>query len=396
MLPLESLAGRIVDADSHLMLFSGTAKEILGDGPGGGPWQSRRGGGSIVEEIRQMMIDEGLDPDGPGEALVARREASRNDPWAVKLWGAHGAQLAADRVDALDRMGIDRQLVFSQFMESPLNTPGREAQAAVARYNDYVLDWAKAGRGRLLPVCLINSHDRLAALKEVRRVLDGGATGVQLSGILPPASISPAAAEWEPLWAMLADSGVPALFHYGGTGGGSELAIHESWYRAANESLRPPGDDPDADDFHAAPFIWMTAHVYAEITLTFLVLGGVLERHPGLRIGVVESGGSWVAPWCARMDNLATTTSRYLGRTLSLRPSEYVRRQVRVAPFPFEPVASWIERSGLEEVYVFSTDYPHVEGGVRPVDAFYPALARLGPEVTERFFVTNGLSLTVA
>ena len=389
----DNLRGRMVDTDSHLMLFPTTAAEILGPGPGGQAWQSRRGGWSIVDEIRQMVVDEGLDPSGDGTALVSRREQAKDDPWAVKLWGAHGAQVAADRVDALDRMGIDRQLVFSQFMESPLNTPGPEARAAITRYNDYVLDWAKEGRGRVLPVCLLNMHDRDAALAEARRVLDGGATGIQVSGILPPAGVSPAGPEWGPLWAMLSDAGVPALVHYGGTGGGSDPLIHTSWYAAANQGLRPPASDPDAEDFHAPPFIWMTAHLYAEITLTFLILGGVFERHPGLRFGVVESGASWVASWCDRMDTLAATTSRYLSRTLSLKPSEYVRRQVRVAPFPFEPVASWIERSGFEEVYVFSTDFPHEEGGVNPVESFSRDLAPLGPAVAERFFVINGADL---
>jgi predicted TIM-barrel fold metal-dependent hydrolase len=137
----------------------------------------------------------------------------------------------------------------------------------------------------------------------------------------------------------------------------------------------------------------MTSHLFAEIMLTFLVLGGVFERHPRLRVGVVESGASWVASWCDRMDTLAATTSQYLSRQLSLKPSEYVRRQVRVAPFFFEPVASWIERSGLEEVYLFSTDFPHEEGSVGPFESFYAALAPLGPSVTEKFFVTNAEDL---
>jgi len=388
----DALRGRLVDLDSHLMLFPGTAEEILGPGPGGGVWQSRRGGWSTVDEIRQMVLDEGLDPSGDGSALVDRRDQARDDVWGVKLWGAHGAQVAADRVDAIEKMGIGHQLVFSQFMEAPLNMAGPEALGAVRRYNDYVLDWAKDGAGRILPVCLINTHDVDKALVEARRILDGGGSGVQLSGLLPPAGFSPAAPEWDPLWAMLSEAGVPALLHYG-SAAGADFTIHPDWYTAANRTLRPPPGDPDEGNFHAPPFIWMTAHIYAELTLTSMVLGGVFERHPGLRFGVVESGGSWVASWCDRMDNLAVTTSRYLGRHLPMRPSEYVRRQVRVAPFPFEPVGAWIERSGLEEVYCFSTDYPHEEGGVDPVSGFLASVAPLGPAVAERFFVSNGAEL---
>ncbi|HET7488886.1 MAG TPA: amidohydrolase family protein [Acidimicrobiales bacterium] len=394
MLP-DHIRGRMVDLDSHLMLFPREAEAILGPGPGGGVWQSRRGGWSTVDEIRQMVEDEGLDPSGDGSQLARRRDEARDDVWQVKLWGAHGAQIAGDRVDAVEKMGIGHQFVFSQFMEGPLNAACPEALAAVTRYNDYVLDWARDGAGRLVPVCVVNTHDRSAALDETRRALDGGAGGIHLSGILPPAGLSPAAPEWDPLWAMLGEAGVPALLHYGSSAGAA-FTINTDWFTAAHRSLKPPPGDPDEGNFHAPPFIWMTAHYYAELTLTHMVLGGVFERHPGLRFGVVESGGSWVASWCDRMDNLAVTTSSFLSRTLSLKPSEYVRRQIRVAPFPFEPVGTWIERSGLSEVYVFSTDYPHEEGGVAPVPRFLASLEPLGPEVVERFFVTNGADLLPA
>ena len=56
-------------------------------------------------------------------------------------------------------------------------------------------------------------------------------------------------------------------------------------------------------------------------------------------------------------------------RQLALRPSEYVRRQIRVTPYPTEPVGWIIEQAG-EEVCLFSSDYPHVEGGRNPIKRF--------------------------
>lgn len=367
-------------------------QEILGPGPGGAPWRDRAGNRSVVAEIEDLIAAEGLDPSGEGDALEARRQQARRDVWGVRLWGAHGAQIAADRIDALDLMGIERQLIFAQFMESPLNADCPEGAEAVRRYNDYLLDWCKGGEDRLLSACLLNTYDRDIALAEAERVLERGAAGLQLPGILPPAGLGPCAPEWSPLWAMLSDAGVPALLHYGGSGGYDTL-IHESWYRAAWRSLVPPADDPDVDVIHAPPFIWMTSHLFAEITLTFMVLGGVFERYPDLRFGVIESGASWVASWCDRMDTVATTTSRYISRQLPLKPSEYVRRQVRVTPFNFEPVGDMMERGGLQEVYAFSTDYPHIEGGVDPMHSFHASVAPLGDGAVERFFVTNASDL---
>jgi hypothetical protein len=80
---------------------------------------------------------------------------------------------------------------------------------------------------------------------------------------------------------------------------------------------------------------------------------------------------------------------RYKG-VLSKKPSEYIQRNVRVSPFNFEPVDQWIERFPyLQDVYCFSTDYPHYEGGKEPIKVMAERLQRLGSDVMEKFFVTN-------
>jgi hypothetical protein len=59
-------------------------------------------------------------------------------------------------------------------------------------------------------------------------------------------------------------------------------------------------------------------------------------------------------------------------------------------PFVFEPVHVYLDRYDIADVLCFSTDYPHVEGGSDPLAAFGARLAGFGPEVVEKFFVTNG------
>jgi predicted TIM-barrel fold metal-dependent hydrolase len=189
----------------------------------------------------------------------------------------------------------------------------------------------------------------------------------------------------------LADAGVPATFH-GGTNPDEMQIISPAW-RSIAPTLRPPAGDADAGNIHAFPFIWTTAHLPAEVALTFMVLGGVFERHPRLRFAVIELGASWVAPWCARMDTIATASCSYLARHLSQAPSQYVRRQVRVTPFFFEPIGEWIRRDGLGEVYVFSTDYPHIEGGDDPIGRFLGSLDQVDDSIIEQFFVGNAAEL---
>src|SRR3546814_1432134 len=86
-----------------------------------------------------------------------------------------------------------------------------------------------------------------------------------------------------------------------------------------------------------------------------MVLDGVFERHPDLRCGVIEMGASWVPSLMRRLDYAAKSFARtepMLGE-LSMKPSEYVRRQVRVTPFPGEDVAELISISS-PEIFLFS------------------------------------------
>jgi hypothetical protein len=77
-------------------------------------------------------------------------------------------------------------------------------------------------------------------------------------------------------------------------------------------------------------------------------------------------------------------------RGLSKRPTEYVAEQVRVTPFFFEPVDTYLERHPeLVDVYCYSSDYPHSEGGPHAMQGFYDRLAPFGDDVLGKFFRTN-------
>jgi predicted TIM-barrel fold metal-dependent hydrolase len=124
-----------------------------------------------------------------------------------------------------------------------------------------------------------------------------------------------------------------------------------------------------------------------------MVLGGVFERHPQLRYGAIEVGSNWLAPLAENLDMWAVHYEKRLSSLLSMKPSEYIARNVRVCPFNiglFEPVWEHLERyPNLQDCYCYSTDYPHTEGGVDIARKFYEKVAPLGDEVVEKFFVKN-------
>jgi predicted TIM-barrel fold metal-dependent hydrolase len=75
-------------------------------------------------------------------------------------------------------------------------------------------------------------------------------------------------------------------------------------------------------------------------------------------------------------------------QALSLRPSEYVQRQVRATPYPTEDVGWIIEQAG-RDVCMFSSDYPHVEGGRKPLERFETSLGDAPEGVRDAFYRAN-------
>ena len=115
-------------------------------------------------------------------------------------------------------------------------------------------------------------------------------------------------------------------------------------------------------------------------TLATLIFDGVLDRFPGLRFGVIEqgAGAALVAPDGVGVRRVSHWHQDRL-QALALRPTDYVHRQVRFTPYPTEDVG-WIVEQGGPDLVMFSSDYPHVEGGRKPIERFEASLGDSGPD----------------
>ncbi|MGI8756015.1 MAG: amidohydrolase family protein, partial [Acidimicrobiales bacterium] len=98
--------------------------------------------------------------------------------------------------------------------------------------------------------------------------------------------------------------------------------------------------------------------------------------------------------WTRQMESAFDAFARHEDRlqNLSLRPTDYVNRQMRFTPYPTEDVGWIIEQSG-PDVCLFSSDYPHVEGGRRPIERFEASLGDAPEPVRQRFYCDNFLDL---
>ena len=121
-----------------------------------------------------------------------------------------------------------------------------------------------------------------------------------------------------------------------------------------------------------------------------LALDGVLERHRHLRGGVIELGAGWVPDMIRRLDHAAAIWVRsepHLAE-MTRTPGEQIREQLRFTPYAFEDVGQMVSES-FPELYLFSSDYSHAEGGRDPVGRFEQSTASLSRKDKELFFFRN-------
>jgi predicted TIM-barrel fold metal-dependent hydrolase len=153
---------------------------------------------------------------------------------------------------------------------------------------------------------------------------------------------------FEPVWTALEELGMPMAFHPAGLWdmpGTSQAMAHLM-----------------ADGTHHALILFFDDY----LTLSNLVYAGVLERHPGLRIAILECGGGWIAHWMDRLDEFTESYGWQLGH-LGLKPSEYFRRQCFVSFDPGERTMGALGRFAGVETMIWASDFPHS-------DAKYPGV----------------------
>lgn len=368
----------VFDADSHLMEIS--------------EWLPTYADPRVRDRLRPL----GLDKAGAGAAelmssLPALWAHQRDQDVTAdvlagpKGWKAPGALDADVRARVLDALGISAQLVFPTFSLAQFTgSDDPELLYGGSRaLNRAMVDFCRHDP-RLKAVGFLPLQAPALAARELDRALDEGVAALWIPSDAP-GDFSPAHVDVEPVWARLAEAGVPFVLH---VGGGKLLpkAFHNNG-RPRPADWLGGGENLRAKDF---PVV----HHSPERFLACLALDRVFERHPELRAGAIELGASWVPGLLRNVDHAFRSFSRSEPdlKALPMLPSDYLRRQVRFTPFSFEDTGWLIEQCG-PELFMFSTDYPHPEGGRRPFERFRAELDPFDEVTQERFFWLNGAEL---
>ncbi len=304
-----------------------------------------------------------------------------------KDYEALGAFIREDRPRALDLLGFKSQLVFTTWCLSNFGLDESEdldlAYACADAHNRMMTDFCSVDR-RFLPTAYVPLADFERAKKAARTAIDGGARALMIPSRCPKGH-SPSHIAFDPVWRMAEEAGIPVTFHVGG-----EEKLNPDYFTNGMPKVR---DFHGGEENFTSVSYMMIPHSVM-LSLAAMILDGVLDRFPKLKVGAIELGASWVPGWMRFMDAGADAFRKGEDRLkkLSLKPSEFVRRQVRVTPYPHEDTGWIIENAG-EEVCLFSSDFPHVEGGRNPLKRFDDSLAGTPARAVERFYCDNFIDL---
>jgi predicted TIM-barrel fold metal-dependent hydrolase len=322
-------------------------------------------------------------------ASAEYRATEAADIMSRKNFAATGSFVAEDRPRALDHLGFSSQLVFNTFHNRRLHDwehrEDLDDAYGVARAHNRGMAEFCAVDPRLLSTLYVPlvDFDRAAAMADEALAMGAGALLVA-SGC--PKGHSPSHRSLDPVWAKAQEAGIPVVFHVGGT----DDLIDPSYF--VNGLPVPPDFHGGEENFRSVDYMGIPGPPAQ--TLATMIFDGVLERFPDLRIGVIEQGAIWVPSWLRQMESAFDAFHRHEERlqALSMRPSDYVRRQVRFTPYPTEDVGWIVEQAG-PEVVLFSSDYPHVEGGRKPYERFEASLGDASDAVRRAFYCDNFLDL---
>jgi predicted TIM-barrel fold metal-dependent hydrolase len=255
----------------------------------------------------------------------------------------------AARLARMDAEGVDAAIFFPNYgllWEDLLADDVEATCANMAAYNTWVTEIARASGSRLFGVSHLSLRDAAWAENEIGRM---ATAGIRLAMIGPnPVDGKPLAhPDLDRLWACFQDHEVAPVFHVSLF----QRPLHPAWYEM----------DPDPVN-KVMDMVFLSVAPAAAITN--LIIHGKLEQFPRLRLGVMELTGRWVPEYLLHLDGgfafYRTMNARPLTH-LSLQPSDYFRRQVRIGVFGAEGPLQLIEQVG-DRIFMWCSDYPHAEG----------------------------------
>jgi predicted TIM-barrel fold metal-dependent hydrolase len=273
---------------------------------------------------------------------IGARDGAVSDDTMKYVEGRPGGFDPHARIKDLDLDGIDAAFLYPSIglFSGAVKDP-QLAGAMCRAYNRWLADYCKPYPDRLFGVAMLPMQSIDLAIEEMRFARkELGMRG----GYLRPNPYNGKMAghpDYDPFWAEAQALDFCIGFHEGGASGMPTVGVDRFEGRGARHII---------------------SHTMEMMLVAMSVIwGGVVERFPGVRIGFLESGGGWIAPWLDRMDRHFDDKG-FNDSGLKTRPSELFQRNCWIS---FEPVERSLDALadfiGPHKI-LWATDYPHPDG----------------------------------
>lgn len=254
-----------------------------------------------------------------------------------------GGRDLAVRLADQERDGIGGEVIYPNQSLALYNSPDPAYQLAVARaYNDWAIELFGGRPDRFAPVAIVPVADVPAAVAEATRVARLGYRTIKIPITMRDRPYN--LPHYEPFWSCVEEAGLVVSLH--------AFTSEEDHY---------PEDWGTEEGVGGGLTLMALSMAEGQDPVTRLISGGVLQRHPRLRVVVVECGAGWLAWLLYAMDEQVKKKHMWIRPRLDLLPSEFFRRQGHVT-FSDDPVAlKLLEFTGSDSL-LWGSDYPHDEG----------------------------------
>ena len=264
------------------------------------------------------------------------------------------------RMEDMERDGIHASIVYGPGSLFGFPIPEPEVKRLVLRaWNDWAAEEFNSYMpDRLSALPALPTSSPAHAVDELQRVLALGHRGALLAAF----EVDLRDRSWDVLWAAAQEAQVPLSFHIGG--GSNRLDVMaDRWQVAAFAAIGP---------------------IQLDEPFAIMMFSGALERHPGLRLVLAESGVGWLPYMVARMDAVFEKHCAPDPKGLRTRPSEIFYRQVW-ATFEEEPLGPDLVSLLRPDNFMWACDYPHPDSTwPESHKAIEHALSNLPPEAIRK------------
>jgi predicted TIM-barrel fold metal-dependent hydrolase len=330
------IASGVVDCDTHFWEpvelwsrhidpgFAGRAPRFVDDG------------GRLLMQVGESIYPRAANHRGLGATYGPDETLHEQTIWDKEV-SNHGPR----RLKFMDEQGVDVHIIFPTLGMvgfSSIQDPAL-AGACARAYNRYCAEFSSADPRRLRPVMLLPLNHPDVAVEEMRYAKEECGLSVAFANPTPPDDVAWSDARYDDLLSAFEDLEVT-------------LAFHESAVGATPNTV---GINRYAG-YHG--MLYLTAHtVEPQLAVMDVLLGGLLLRHPRLRLGLLEAHLAWLPGWLEMVDHV---TDRYpQGWGYEQRPSRLFADHFFVAAFPDDVAVGDIHRRLTGGNVVFSSDWPH-------------------------------------